>query len=143
MKNHLVYTLIIFSVIFSFTSLISQSLSVSNDNIRVKEDTSQLIDVLKNDNVSNRQDLEIIIIQNPKRGTAILRGNNIYYTPNENQNGIDELIYKVDTGFSIDTATVVIKITMLTGYGKRAMPDQARNEEIILFCCISCLFPSW
>ena len=111
MKNNLVYTLLIFSVIFSFTSVISQSLSVSNDNIRVKEDTSQLIDVLKNDNVSNRQDLEIIIIQNPKRGTAILRGNNIYYTPNENQNGIDELIYKVDTGFSIDTATVVIKIT--------------------------------
>ena len=97
MKNNLVYTLLIFSVIFSFTSVISQSLSVSNDNIRVKEDTSQLIDVLKNDNVSNRQDLEIIIIQNPKRGTAILRGNNIYYTPNENQNGIDELIYKVDT----------------------------------------------
>ena len=49
--------------------------------------------------------------QDPKRGTAVVRGNNIYYEPNENQNGIDELIYKVDTGFSIDTATVVIKIT--------------------------------
>ena len=111
MKNNLIYNLLTFSVIFSFTSIVSQSLSVLNDNVRVEEDKSVLIDVLTNDRVSNKQDLEITIIQNPKRGTAVLRGNNIYYEPNENQNGIDELIYKVDTGFSIDTATVVIKIT--------------------------------
>ena len=111
MKKNLIYNLLTFSVIFSFTSIVSQSLSVLNDNVRVEEDKSVLIDVLTNDRVSNKQDLEITIIQNPKRGTAVLRGNNIYYEPNENQNGIDELIYKVDTGFSIDTATVVIKIT--------------------------------
>ena len=113
MNKHQISILLIFSIIISFTGLGAQSLSAVNDNVRVKEDTPQLIDVLKNDKVSNKQNLEITIIQNPTRGTSVLRGNNIYYTPNENQNGIDELVYIVDTGFSIDTATVIIKITEL------------------------------
>ena len=98
-------------IILTASSIVAQSLSAVNDNVRIKEDTPQLIDVLKNDKVTNRQDLEITIIQNPTRGTSVLRGNNIYYTPNQDQNGIDELIYIVDTGFSIDTAKVVIRIT--------------------------------
>ena len=74
----------------------------------------QLIQDFANEIVhDNKQNLEITIIQNPTRGTSVLRGNNIFYTPNENQNGIDELVYIVDTGFSIDTATVIIKITEL------------------------------
>ena len=113
MNKHQISILLIFSMIISFTGLGAQSLSAVNDNVKVKEDTPQLIDVLKNDKVSNKQNLEITIIQNPTRGTSVLRGNNIYYTPNENQNGIDELVYIVDTGFSIDTATVIIKITEL------------------------------
>ena len=92
MKKNLIYNLLTFSVIFSFASIVSQSLSVLNDNVRVEEDKSVLIDVLTNDRVSNKQDLEITIIQNPKRGTAVLRGNNIYYerritTTNENSRG--------------------------------------------------------
>jgi len=113
MKKYKISTLLIFLLTLSFVSIGAQSLSAVNDNVRVKEDTPQLIDVLKNDKVSNRQNLEITIIQNPSRGTSVLRGNNIYYTPNENQNGIDELVYIVDTGFSIDTAKVVIRITEL------------------------------
>ena len=113
MKKYKISTLLIFLLTISFVSICAQSLSAVNDNVRVKEDTPQLIDVLKNDKVSNRQDLEITIIQSPTRGTSVLRGNNIYYTPNENQNGIDELVYIVDTGFSIDTAKVVIRITEL------------------------------
>ena len=98
-------------IVLIASSIVAQSLSAVNDNVRIKEDTPQLIDVLKNDKVTNRQDLEITIIQNPNRGTSVLRGNNIYYTPNQDQNGIDELTYIVDTGFSIDTAKVVIRIT--------------------------------
>jgi len=113
MKKYQISILSIVVMLFPFTNIAAQSLSAVNDNVRVKEDTPQLIDVLKNDKVSNRQDLEITIIQSPTRGTSVLRGNNIYYTPNENQNGIDELVYIVDTGFSIDTAKVVIRITEL------------------------------
>ena len=105
------YKISILIIVVITSSIFAQSLSAVNDNVRVKEDTPQLIDVLKNDKVTNRQDLEITIIQNPTRGTSVLRGNNIYYTPNQDQNGIDELIYIVDTGFSIDTAKVVIRIT--------------------------------
>ena len=105
------YKILTVIIVLIASSIIAQSLSAVNDNVRIKEDTPQLIDVLKNDKVTNRQDLEITIIQNPNRGTSVLRGNNIYYTPNQNQNGIDELIYIVDTGFSIDTAKVVIRIT--------------------------------
>ena len=105
------YKTLTVSVVLIASSIVAQSLSAVNDNVRIKEDTPQLIDVLKNDKVTNRQDLEITIIQNPNRGTSVLRGNNIYYTPNQDQNGIDELIYIVDTGFSIDTAKVVIRIT--------------------------------
>jgi len=113
MKKSQTSVLLKLLIIFSFSGITAQSLSAVDDNVRIKEDTPQLIDVLKNDKVSNRQDLEITIIQNPTRGTSVLRGNNIYYTPNENQNGLDELVYIVDTGFSIDTAKVVIKITGL------------------------------
>ena len=42
MKNNLIYNLLTFSVIFSFTSIVSQSLSVLNDNVRVEEDKSVL-----------------------------------------------------------------------------------------------------
>ena len=113
MKKSQTSVLLKLLIIFSFSGITAQSLSAMDDNVRIKEDTPQLIDVLKNDKVSSRQDLEITIIQNPTRGTSVLRGNNIYYTPNENQNGLDELVYIVDTGFSIDTAKVVIKITGL------------------------------
>ena len=105
------YKILTVSIVLIASSIVAQSLSAVNDNVRIKEDTPQLIDVLKNDKVTNRQDLEITIIQNPNRGTSVLRGNNIYYTPNQDQNGIDELIYIVDTGLSIDTAKVVIRIT--------------------------------
>ena len=105
------YKILTVSIVLIASSIVAQSLSAVNDNVRIKEDTPQLIDVLKNDKVTNRQDLEITIIQNPTRGTSVLRGNNIYYTPNQDQNGIDELVYIVDTGFSIDTAKVVIRIT--------------------------------
>ena len=105
------YKILTVIIVLIASSIVAQSLSAVNDNVRIKEDTPQLIDVLKNDKVTNRQDLEITIIQNPTRGTSVLRGNNIYYTPNQDQNGIDELIYIVDTGFSIDTAKVVIRIT--------------------------------
>ena len=105
------YKILTVSIVLIASSIVAQSLSAVNDNVRIKEDTPQLIDVLKNDKVTNRQDLEITIIQNPTRGTSVLRGNNIYYTPNQDQNGIDELTYIVDTGFSIDTAKVVIRIT--------------------------------
>jgi hypothetical protein len=132
MKKYKISTLLIFLLTLSFVSIGAQSLSAVNDNVRVKEDTPQLIDVLKNDKVSNRQDLEITIIQNPTRGTSVLRGNNIYYSPNENQNGLDELVYIVDTGFSIDTAKVVINITGLNDPpSKVELLDNSVPENIL------------
>jgi len=126
------YKLLTVIIILIGSSIVAQSLSAVNDNVRIKEDTPQLIDVLKNDKVTNRQDLEITIIQNPTRGTSVLRGNNIYYTPNQDQNGIDELTYIVDTGFSIDTAKVVIRITEVNDPPvKVELLDNSVSENIL------------
>ena len=73
MNKHQISILLIFSMIISFTGLGAQSLSAVNDNVRVKEDTPQLIDVLKNDKVSNKQNLEITIIQNHQKKLILLK----------------------------------------------------------------------
>ena len=47
MKKYQISILSIVVMLFPFTNIAAQSLSAVNDNVRVKEDTPQLIDVLK------------------------------------------------------------------------------------------------
>ncbi len=74
------------------------------------------IPVLSNDVTNGTLTVPPSIVSNPRRGTAVLNGNNIVYTPN---NGIcgtnDTLTYRICNSNGCDTANVVITISCDTG----------------------------
>ena len=110
MKNYFTIR-ILFSNLFLTSLVISQSqLSLKNDNIQIKEDESVEIDILKNDNIQDKSNLIIEIISKPEKGNVKIQGNNLIYTPNPDENGVDKLKYKVDTGLGTGSAQVKINI---------------------------------
>lgn len=110
MKNYFTIR-ILFSNLFLTSLAIPQSqLSLKNDNIQIKEDESVEIDILKNDNIQDKSNLIIEIISKPEKGNVKIQGNNLIYTPNPDENGVDKLKYKVDTGLGTGSAQVKINI---------------------------------
>jgi hypothetical protein len=110
MKNYFTIRFL-FSNLFLMSLAISQSqLSLKNDNRQIKEDESVEIDILENDNIQDKSNLIIEIISKPEKGNVKIQGNNLIYTPNPDENGVDKLKYKVDTGIGIGSAEVKINI---------------------------------
>ena len=86
------------------------SIALKNDNAQVTEDGSISISVLKNDDIKDKSNLILEIVEAPKFGTAEINGNSIVYTPNPNANGIEVFRYKADTGTASGTAQVRINV---------------------------------
>ena len=104
-----------FFVFFLLNALIlkAENIKAVNDNIMLKEDESKIIDVLRNDKLDSRDNLDLIIISKPKLGSAELNGYNISYVPNSNISGTDEFQYSIDDGFSSDTAKIKVTIVQM------------------------------
>jgi hypothetical protein len=98
-------TALLTSFIFS-----QNALQLKKDRVQVVEDENIKIDVLKNDNIKDKSNLELKIIDKPKKGVATLSGNMIEYTPNSNESGSDNFTYSVDIGTGKGTSEVSIKI---------------------------------
>ena len=129
---------ILFSNLFLMSLAISQSqLSLKNDNIQIKEDESVEIDILKNDNIQDKSNLIIEIISKPEKGNVKIQGNNLIYTPNPDENGVDKLKYKVDTGLGTGLAQVKININPVndlpTGLSltKNKITENAKVGQVI------------
>jgi gliding motility-associated-like protein len=74
------------------------------------------IPVLSNDITNGTLTGPPSIVSNPRRGTAVLNGNNIVYTPNTGVcNTNDTLSYRICNSNGCDTANVVITISCDTG----------------------------
>jgi len=86
------------------------SIALKNDNAQVAEDGSISISVLKNDDIKDKSNLILEIVEAPKFGTAEISGRSIIYTPNPNANGIEVFIYKADIGTASGTAQVRINV---------------------------------
>ncbi len=86
------------------------SIALKNDNAQVTEDGSISISVLKNDDIKDKSNLILEIVEAPKFGTAEINGRSIVYTPNPNANGIEVFRYKADTGTASGTAQVRINV---------------------------------
>ena len=117
---------------------ISQSqLSLKNDNIQIKEDESVEINILKNDNIQDKSNLIIEIISKPEKGNVKIQGNSLIYTPNPDENGVDKLKYKVDTGLGTGSAQVKININPVndlpTGLSltKNKITENAKVGQVI------------
>ena len=137
MKNYFTIR-ILFSNLFLTSLVISQSqLSLKNDNIQIKEDESVEIDILKNDNIQDKSNLIIEIISKPEKGNVKIQGNNLIYTPNPDENGVDKLKYKVDTGLGTGSAQVKININPVndlpTGLSltKNKITENAKVGQVI------------
>lgn len=86
------------------------SIALKKDNAQVTEDGSISISVLKNDDIKDKSNLILEIVEAPKFGTAEINGRSIVYTPNPNANGIDVFIYKADIGTASGTAQVRVNV---------------------------------
>ena len=86
------------------------SIALKKDNAQVTEDGSISISVLKNDDIKDKSNLILEVVEAPKFGTAEINGRSIVYTPNPNANGIDVFIYKADIGTASGTAQVRVNV---------------------------------
>ena len=98
-------SLIVLNMIFS-----QSILDLKDDNVQVLEDESVKINVIKNDNIKNKDNLVIEIVVDPSKGSIQIQGEELIYTTNPDVNGIDKFIYKVDTGMNEDSAEVKVNI---------------------------------
>ncbi|MEC7729794.1 MAG: Ig-like domain-containing protein, partial [Candidatus Neomarinimicrobiota bacterium] len=104
------YFIIACAFVLFITAGRAENVQAVNDNIMLKEDEAKIIDVLKNDKLDSRDNLDLIILSKPSLGTAELQGFNISFIPNANVSGTDEFQYSIDDGFSSDTAKIKITI---------------------------------
>ena len=104
------YFIIACAFVLFITAGRAENVQAVNDNILLKEDEAKIIDVLKNDKLDSRDNLDLIILSKPSLGTAELQGFNISFIPNANVSGTDEFQYSIDDGFSSDTAKIKITI---------------------------------
>ena len=105
-----IYFLFSLAMVLSVVIGQTENMQAVNDNILLKEDEAKVIDVLKNDKLASRDNLDLKLLSEPSLGTAELQGFNISFTPNVNVSGIDEFQYSIDNGFSSDTAKIKVTI---------------------------------
>uniref|UniRef100_UPI0025C71D28 Ig-like domain-containing protein n=1 Tax=Maribacter sp. TaxID=1897614 RepID=UPI0025C71D28 len=86
--------------------------SAEDDLALTDEDTtSDPINVLYNDNYDAGGTVTVTIDTQGTKGVAIVDGNdNIVYTPNENENGTDSVVYQLDNNGTITTGTITMSI---------------------------------
>ena len=93
------------------SALFSQNeLQLKDDRAQVLEDESVSISILKNDGIKNKSNLRIEIINQPQKGSAVIDGEMVRYTPASNLNGKDSFTYSVDIGTGSGSAEVSVKI---------------------------------
>ncbi len=83
-----------------------------NDTTTVAEDSSSnLINVLANDNDPDGDILSIASVTNPPHGSSTTNGNYVFYTPDPNYFGTDTFLYTLSDGHGgTDTATITVTI---------------------------------
>ena len=137
MKNYLTIRILFLNLFLTSLAISQSQLSLKNDNIQIKEDESVEINILKNDNIQDKNNLIIEIISKPEKGNVKIESNNLIYTPNPDENGVDKLKYKVDTGLGTGSAQVKININPVndlpTGLSltKNKITENAKVGQVI------------
>ena len=93
-ENIRFYFFVSFTIFFSVVAGQTENFRAVNDNILLEEDEAMLIDVLKNDKLTSRDNLDLKLLSRPSLGTVDQQGFNIFFTPNVNVNGC--LLYTSD-----------------------------------------------
>jgi hypothetical protein len=102
---------------------------VKDDKVELEEDSSILIDVLKNDIDIDGDKLKIKITSNPKNGIAIIENGKVKYTPKPNYNGEDSFKYVVNDGLT-DSKEGIVKIKIkAVNDAPKAIDDTIKVNE--------------
>ncbi|MBL8788063.1 MAG: tandem-95 repeat protein, partial [Deltaproteobacteria bacterium] len=111
----------------SIGSTCSFSLSpvATDDTATTNEDTAVTVNIGANDSDPDNDALTWTITTPPTKGTAVVTGGSVLYTPNANLNGADSFVYKVcDPSGLCATATARITITAVND------PPTAVNDTL-------------
>ncbi|MFP4242260.1 MAG: Ig-like domain-containing protein, partial [Chitinispirillaceae bacterium] len=96
----------------------------SNLDLETDEDKSILIDVLENCSDRDGDSLSINAFSQGENGSVVKLDSDLFYTPDSNFNGPDELTYQVrDNRGGLDTGIVRISVNPVND------PPQARNDS--------------
>ncbi|HOD83686.1 MAG TPA: Ig-like domain-containing protein, partial [Phycisphaerae bacterium] len=85
----------------------------TGDSVTIDNDgTAHLIDVLYNDREYDGQPLTLTAVGPAQRGTAVLAGSQVQYTPPDEWAGLDSFTYTISDGQgNTDTAQVLVTVT--------------------------------
>ncbi|MFH6603568.1 gliding motility-associated C-terminal domain-containing protein [Maribacter algicola] len=108
--------------------------SADDDLAIVDEDSvTDPIDVLYNDVYDNNNSPLITIITQGTKGNAVVNGSNqVIYTPNENENGTDVVVYELDDSGTKVTANITISITAIDDEPTAVADDFILDENATL-----------
>jgi len=88
----------------------------ANDNTNTVQNTPVTIAVLANDTDAYNLPLTIQSVSHPKRGTAVIAGTNVIYTPYDYWFGVDTFSYTVNDGSGATTTASVTVTTPFPNY---------------------------
>ncbi len=101
-----------------------------DDTASVNEDSSVEIDVLDNDTDLDGDDLSISSVTPGNKGTAVISGGKIVYTPDADWNGTDSFTYTISDGNGgTDTATVTVTVTAMNDAPEAKDDTASVNED--------------
>jgi hypothetical protein len=93
---------------------------LNNDTVSISSAADFIIDFLSNDQIPDKKDILISIVENPKNGKALLHKNSLtYQLTNQNECRLDSIKYMVYSALSgNDTATIYLYNALQTEYAK-------------------------
>ena len=108
-----------------------------NDTSRVACGASTTINVLANDTDANGDKLTITSVSTPAKGTAVISGGNIVYTPTAGACGsTDTFTYSISDGKG-GTATATVTVTVDAVTATNNNPPLAVNDRYVVSCSVA------
>lgn len=82
-----------------------------SDNVQTVEDTAVTFDPTANDTDGDNDPITLVSVSGETKGTVVINGNQVTYTPNPNINGLDTLSYTITDGVVSATGQIIVAIS--------------------------------
>ena len=102
--------------------------SAADETTTTDEDTPVAINVLNMVTDADGDTVTIVNVTDPARGTAVIQGGQILYTPDANYNGPDSFIYTVSDGSLTSTGTINVTVNPVND-PPAAVDDAAETDR--------------
>jgi hypothetical protein len=116
-RNHLNY--LYFTVYFS--TVVNQAPVAQDDSVSAPQGQTTSVDVLANDSDPEGETLSLVSVSAPARGSAVINGTTIDYTPEPGFAGEDRFGYTIQDA-SGNTASATVTVTVPTVYASGNQP---------------------